>query len=483
MVELGSTTGNQITTSSYRWAVLLLTSIGSFMAPLDGSIVSVSLPSITTGLKMSYAMAVWVPTAYLASLTVLLLSIGRLSDMRGRKPFFISGFAIFTLASFLCSVSSNGLQLIAFRVIQGAGAAFSGSTATAIVTDVFPGKDRGKALGINTMAVYVGLAIGPSLGGFLTSTVGWRSIFYVNVPIGLFVIIFSLLELHESSMHKQKRFDLAGASAFSLGIVPLLLALTLGGIYGWGSFLTVSLLTGAGAFIVLFVLIEGKKGDDAMLDTSFFSNNRLFSAANISALLNYTSFFGVSFFISFYLQRVLNESALQAGIILFVMPVTMAVLSPISGWLSDRFGSRILSSFGMSLICAGLLWTSTLTLTSTSADVAVRLFVIGFGMGLFSSPNTSAVMGSVEKGKLGFASGTLSTMRFLGQSLSLAMMSAIFATFVSSSLLSALFIGVNPSTLGVAAKVFVEGLRSAFIISAIVSAVGIVTSLVRGNSK
>jgi EmrB/QacA subfamily drug resistance transporter len=453
------------------------------MAPLDGSIVSVSLPSITAGLKMSYAMAVWVPTAYLASLTVLLLSIGRLSDMRGRKPFFISGFAIFTLASFLCSVSSNGPQLLAFRVIQGAGAAFVGSTAAAIVTDVFPGKDRGKALGINTMSVYVGLAIGPSLGGFLTSTAGWRSIFYVNVPIGLFVIVFSLLELQESSMHKQKRFDLAGASAFSLGIVPLLLALTLGGIYGWGSFLTASLLAGAGIFLVLFVLIEGKKGDDAMLDTSLFSNNRLFSAANISALLNYTSFFGVSFFISFYLQRVLNESALQAGIILFVMPVAMAVLSPVSGWLSDRFGSRILSSFGMSLICAGLLWTSTLTLTSTSADVAVRLFVIGFGMGLFSSPNTSAVMGSVEKGKLGVASGTLATMRFLGQSLSLAIMSAIFATFVSSSLLSALFIGVNPSTLGVAAEVFVEGLRSAFIISAIISAVGVVTSLVRGKSK
>ena len=485
MDELSSsvTLSGQITTGSYRWIVLLMTSIGAFMAPLDGSIVSVSLPSITMDLNMSYAMAIWVPTAYLAALTVLLLSIGRLSDMRGRKWFFISGFVIFTLASFLCSISSNGLQLIAFRIIQGAGAAFIGATSTAIVTDVFPNKDRGKALGINTMSVYVGLAVGPSLGGFLTSVVGWRSIFYVNVPIGLFVVALSLLKLRESSVPKQKRFDLTGAFSFSLGIVPMLLALTLGGIYGWSSFLTVGLLVTAGAFLILFVFTERKKGDEAMLQTSLFSSNRLFSAANISALLNYTSFFGVSFFISFYLQRVLNESALQAGIILFVMPVAMAVLSPVSGWLSDKFGSRILSSFGMSLICAGLLWASTLTLTSSSTDVAIRLFIIGFGMGLFSSPNTSAVMGSVEKSRLGIASGTLSTMRFLGQSLSLAMMSAVFAAFISTSVLSALFIGINPSTLGVADVVFVEGMRNAFIISAVISAVGVATSLVRGKGK
>ncbi len=474
---------NQPDTGSYKWTVLMMTSIGAFMAPLDGSIVSVSLPSITKGLNMSYAMAIWVPTAYLAALTVLLLSIGRLSDMRGRKPFFVSGFAIFTLASLLCSISSNGLQLITFRVMQGAGAAFIGATATAIVTDVFPGKERGKALGINTMAVYVGLAIGPSLGGFLTSAIGWQSIFYVNVPIGLFVILLSLWKLHESGVPKPKKFDLAGASSFSLGIVPLLLALTLGGINGWNSGLTISLIVGAGTFLATFVIIERNKGNDAMLDLSLFTKNRLFAAANLSALLNYTSFFGVSFFISFYLQRVLNESALQAGVVLFVMPVTMAILSPLSGWLSDRLGSRILASSGMSLICIGLLWTSTLTLNSTPFEVASRLFIIGFGMGMFSSPNTSAVMGSVEKTKLGIASGTLATMRFLGQSLSLAMMSAIFATFISSSTLSALFVGINPSALGVAAKVFVEGMKNAFIISAVISAVGVVTSLVRGNKR
>jgi EmrB/QacA subfamily drug resistance transporter len=451
------------------------------MSPLDSSIVSVSLPSITSGLNMDYAMAIWVPTAYLAALTVLLLSIGRLSDMRGRKLFFISGFAIFTSASFLCSVSFSGLQLIAFRAVQGAGAAFMASTSPAIVTDIFPGKERGKALGINTMSVYVGLAAGPSLGGFLTGAVGWRSIFYINIPIGIFVIATAFWKLREPSMGSQKRFDLTGALSFSLGIVPLLLSLTLGGIYGWNAPFTISLLVIGGAFLGLFVFLERRKGDDAMLDVSLFSQNRLFSAANISALLNYTSFFGVSFFISFFLQRALNYSPLQAGVILFVMPVTMAVLSPISGWLSDRIGSRLLASVGMGAVCVGLLLISTLSLSSSSADVALRLFIIGFGMGLFSSPNTSAVMGSVEKNQLGIASGTLATMRFLGQSLSLALMSAVFATFLSSSVLSALFVGVNPSTLGSATQGFVDAMRIAFVIAAIISAAGVATSLVRGK--
>ncbi len=428
-------------------------------------------------------MAVWVPTAYLAALTVLLLSVGRLSDMRGRKPFFIGGFAIFTIASFLCSISVNGAQLIAFRTIQGAGAAFMAATSPAIVTDVFPGKERGKALGVNALAVYVGLAVGPSLGGFLTSAIGWQSIFYINIPIGIFVIALSFWKLKDTIVTSQKRFDLPGAFSFSLGIIPLLLALTLGGIYGWNTPLTIGLLVASGAFLTMFVLIERKKGDEAMLDITLFTHNRQFSAANISALLNYTSFFGVSFFISFYLQRALNYTPIATGIILFIMPVTMAILSPISGWLSDKIGPRALASSGMALITVGLLLMSTLSLNSSSTDVAVRLLLIGLGMGLFSSPNTSAVMGTVDKNRLGIASGTLGTMRFLGQSLSITLMSAVFATVISSSVLSALFVGVDPSTLGVATEEFVAAMQIAFIICAIISAAGAVISLIRGKNQ
>ena len=477
------TKGNQGNEGSYKWTVLLMASVGTFMMPLDVSIVSVALPSMSLDLGMSYAMAIWVPTAYLAAVTVLLLSIGRLSDMKGRKPIFVSGFAMFTLASLLCSISSSGAQLIAFRIIQGAGAAFVGATSAAIVTDVFPGRERGKALGINVMAGYIGLTAGPSIGGLLTSGVGWRSVFYVNIPIGLFVVLLSLWKLRESAKLTPKPFDLAGAISFSLGIIPLLLALTLGGVYGWDSLFTVSLLVAASVFLVLFVFIERKKAEQAMLHMDLFLKNRLFAAGNFSALLAYIAFFGVSFFISFYLQRALGMSALHAGAILFVMPVAMVVLSPVSGWLSDRIGSRVLCSLGLALICVGLLWSSTLSLASTSVDVALRLFLMGFGMGLFSSPNTSAVMGSVEKTHLGVASGTLGTMRVLGQSMSLALMGAVFASFISGSVLSALFVGVSTSTLAVANEAFVAGMQSAFIISVVIAAVGVVISLVRGSGK
>lgn len=471
-------------TGSYKWVVLLITSIGAFMTPFDGTIVSVSLPSIAEGLKMDYQSVIWVPTVYLVVLTVLLLSIGRLSDSRGRKPIFVAGFAVFVTASFLCARASSGTELIAFRAVQGAGAACMGATSTAIVTNAFPSTERGKALGINTMSVYVGLSMGPSLGGFLTFAYGWRSIFYVNVPIGLLVIVLALAKLKEPSVvGSRKGFDLLGAGAFSAGLVALLAGLTLGDSMGWETPFIVGLLVAGGVLLASFVVIERRKGERAMLDLSLFAGNRLFAAANFSALLNYTSYFGVSFFISFYLQRVLGYDPLRTGLVLLVMPVVMVLLSPASGWLSDRFGSRGFSSLGMALIASGLLMLSVLGTTSAPVQVIAGLLVMGVGMGLFSSPNTSAVMGSVERDKLGVASGTLATMRFSGQSVSLALMGAVVATAASTGLLSTLFTGVGISQLSVVAGSFVEGMRRAFTVSAVIAVIGALTSLQRGNRK
>jgi EmrB/QacA subfamily drug resistance transporter len=467
---------------SYRWTALLITSIGAFMTPLDSTIVSVSLPSIADGLRMSFESAIWVPTAYLVALTVLLLSMGRLSDTKGRKPIFVAGFAIFSAASFLCGNASSGLELLVFRAIQGAGAAFIGATSAAIITDTFPSKERGKALGINTMSVYIGLSVGPSLGGFLTYVYGWRSIFYVNVPIGALVIALALTKLKDAKpLGRGERFDALGALTFSAGLVALLAGLTLGEGLGWRALLVGGLMALGGILIVCFLFIEKRRGSDAMLDLSLFTGNRLFAAANLSALLNYTSYFGVSFFISFYLQSVMGYNSLQAGFVLLAMPLSMAALSPISGWFSDRLGSRGLSSLGMAIITAGLLMMSTLGLSSSLAQIAVGLLVIGIGMGLFSSPNTSAVMGSVERGRLGVASGTLATMRFSGQSLSLALMGAVVATVASSGLLASLLMGVAVPQLNVAGEAFVEGMRRAFEISAAIAAVGVLTSLQRSG--
>lgn len=469
---------------SYKWVVLLITSIGAMMAPLDGSIVSVALPSIAMGLGMSYVSVIWVPAAYLVTLAVSLLVIGRLSDMRGRKPIFVSGFAIFVLGSFLCSVSHSGTEMIMFRIFQAMGCAFIAATATAIVVDVFPSNERGKALGINIMSVYVGGAIGPTLGGALTYALGWRSVFWVNIPIGLLVITLALLRLKESvPMKRKEQFDYGGTVAFSVGLITLLVAMTIGESVGWATLSIFALLATASASFVLFTIVEIRKGDSAMFDLSLIAHNRLFAAANIAALLNYTAFFATSFLMSFYLQRVLGRSALEAGAILISMPITMATLAPISGWASDRIGSRILSTSGMVCIAIGLLLLSTLALTSTIVHVTVYLLVLGAGMGLFSSPNTNAIMGCVDKRQLGVASGMVATMRTTGQSLSLAVTGAVVAIVASSSVVGSLYAGTDPSQIVVESTAFIHGMSLAFVVSAAIAVVGAMFSVARGPTR
>lgn len=526
-----------ITSKNYKWLVLTITCVALFMAPLDATIVNVSLPSMASSLRLNYANLIWVPTAYLLTFTVLPLTMGRLSDMRGRKPVFIFGVLLFSLASFLCSTAINGAELVAFRALQGAGAGSIAAVCAAIVADVFPRNERGKALGINAMTIYIGLTAGPSVGGFLTYAVGWRSIFYVNVPIGLSVAVLASLKMKESSSkgsgqsaRLSQRFDLAGVLTFSLGLASLLVALTLAAVYGWTSLGIVATFAVAFLALSVFLLVEvrrsanrrealkeqsAKTGDgsqdelgapgkgsgsgqrqvEPMLDVSLFTQNRLFAAGNISALLNYLSYYCVSFLSAFYLQRVVGYNSLQAGIVLLAMPATMAVLSPVSGWFSDRVGSRALASLGMALITAGLLLMSTLNpvsvsssppaaVTATTEEVALYLFIIGFGMGMFSAPNTSAVIGSVDPSRTGVASGTLSTMRYMGQSLSLAMMGAILASVASNAVVSAFFVGTSTSTVtGATIRLFLSGMKEALLVGAMIAAVGALTSLVRGPKR
>jgi EmrB/QacA subfamily drug resistance transporter len=469
---------------SYKWIVLLITTVGAFMTPLDGSIVAIALPSIAIDLSADYSTIIWVPTGYLLALTVLLIPFGRLSDLRGRKRMFILGFLIFTVASVLCSFSLSGLQLNLSRLVQGVGAALIAANGPAIVTDAFPPTERGKALGINTMAIYIGLTVGPTLGGFLVQSFGWRSIFYVNVPIGITVIALSLAWLREQ-MHgnKEHRFDILGAVTFSVGLASLLVTLTFGGGIGWTNPVILALFTLTAISFILFVIQEYKAVGYAMLELSLFLRNRLFAAANFTALLNYTSMFSVNFLMSFYLQKILGFSPAHAGLTILPLPLSMALLSPLFGWLSDRLGSRALSSLGMGLIATALLLLSTLSLSSSGLDVMIRLLILGVGMGLFSSPNTSAVMGSVGRDRLGVASGTLGTMRFMGQSMSLAIMGAVVATTVPAGLLSAIFSGVATSGQTVASEAFLEGLKRAFMVSSAISVVGVFTSLVRGSKK
>lgn len=470
--------------SSYKWTVLLIACIGSMMGPLDSTIVSVSLPTISQSLGMDFALSVWIPTAYLVTLASLLLTFGRLSDVRGRKPLFIAGFGVFVLGSFLCSFARSGEELIIFRIVQGLGAAGMMSTATALVTGAFPPNERGKALGINAMSVYIGLTLGPPLGGILTQAFGWPSIFLVNVPIGLLVMALAAWKLKEPAVESSgKGFDLAGAVTFAMALVTFLVALTIGDDAGWTSSTVLSLLAVTAASLAAFILAERRKGPDAMLHLDLITRNRLFAAANISTLLNYTAYFGVSFIIAFYMERVLGLDLYTTGLVLLSMPLVMSVLSPLAGHLSDKIGSRALASGGMLIVALGLALLATLGEGSTTFEVVVYLVITGIGMGLFSSPNTSAVMGCVERSQLGVASGTLSTMRTIGQSLSLAVMGAVMASVASTEVVSALFSGAMDGGSPVIIDEFVRGMSLAFLVSAGIAVAAAITSLARGKPQ
>jgi len=272
-------------------------------------------------------------------------------------------------------------------------------------------------------------------------------------------------------------------AVYSVGLVSLLSAMTLGETMGWTALPILGLLAASLIAFAIFIPIERRKGSEAMFDLTLFSHNRLFTAANLAALLNYTAFFAVGFIISFYLQRVLELTALETGAILIALPLTMGILAPISGWASDKIGSRVLATGGMAIISIGLLLLSTLTISSHPGTVILYLFVVGAGMGLFSSPNTNAIMGSVEKRQLGVASGMVATMRTTGMSLGLALTGAIIATVVSSDVINSLFAGTDPSQIVVESTAFVRGMNLAFMVSAVVAAIGAVFSSARGKAK
>ena len=461
----------------------MVTTIGAFMTPLDGSIVIIAIPSIASSINLELESVVWIPLAYLLFLTVLLVTVGRLADLKGRRNLYALGFVIFTTGSVLCGLSATDLQLIAFRAMQGIGAAFILANSAAIVTDTFPEHERGKALGINTMAVYIGLTSGPVIGGILVQSYGWRSIFFVNVPIGIVVVALTMLKLKETvAKQRQPSFDIPGAVTLSIALACLLVILTLGAVYGWFSAPSLILLIVGTVTFLTFLYVEGRLARHPTLDLSLFTKNRLFAAANATALLIYVAVNGVTLALSIFLQSIQGLSPETAGLYLIAQPAAMALLSPVSGWLSDRFGSRLLTSLGMLLVTVGLYLLSQLNAVSSALDLILRLVIVGVGFGLFSSPNTSAVMGSVKPVKLGVAAGTLGTMRFMGQSVGLALLGTVLAVALPPQALLAVFTGVSTnSSIGTAQ--FIQGMKDFFVIVTCIGLVGTLISAARGRDN
>ncbi|HIH87569.1 MAG TPA: MFS transporter, partial [Methanosarcinales archaeon] len=457
--------------SRYKWRAMLVVSIGIFMATLDASIINLALPTLTDYFNTDLATIEWVILSYLLTITTLLLTLGRLSDMYGRKPMFLAGMLIFTLGSGLCSLSATAGQLIAFRVVQGLGAAMLMANSPAIITDVFPHTERGKALGLVGTVVSIGSMTGPVLGGFLIYWVGWQSIFYINIPVGLLGTLYAFKTLKPDQLHDGQKFDIKGAILMFLSIISLVLVITRGHSLGWDSPAIIGLSILFAIFLAGFIIVE-KRADQPMVELSLF-RNRPFSASNASGFLSFVAMFAVIFLMPFYMEKILGYSPKHVGMAFIAVPLVMALVAPVSGWISDRTNSFYLSSLGVAISCLALFMLGNLDQDATFIDIVIRMGMIGLGMGLFQSPNNSIVMGSVPKNRLGIAGGMLGMVRNLGMVTGIAISGAVFTSGLHSNQAAGL----------VYEAAFLGGFHDAFMVAAVICAIGVITSLMRGKSE
>jgi EmrB/QacA subfamily drug resistance transporter len=446
--------------------LLIVASLASFMVPYTVSSIAVALPAIGSDFGLDAVTLGWVTSAYILTAAVCILPFGKLSDTYGRKRFFILGNVIFTIGSLLAAVSWSGNAIIAARVIQGLGGSMVFSTSIAVVTSVFPPGERGRAIGIITATVYAGLSIGPFIGGVLTQHYGWPSIFLINVPIGILVSVATVLFIPgEWAEPGDRAFDLAGAILYGTMLVGVLYGLTL-------LPTAEGILWMAAGFILLagFIVWERRR-PSPMLDLSLFRKNPVFLFSNIAALINYAVVFAVAFLMSLYLQYNRGFDPQTAGIILVSMPVVQMVVSPLAGHLSDRIEPRIIATIGMACTTAGLGVLALVSPATSLLAIFAGLIVLGLGYGLFSSPNTNAIMSAVEVRYLGIASAMVSTMRAIGQMVSMAIAMLVFSIIIG--------------TVQISPEVYPELQQSVTVVFAIFFVLGIIgvwTSYARGRT-
>ncbi|MBI4332142.1 MAG: MFS transporter [Chloroflexi bacterium] len=450
-----------------RTTAQLVASVSAFQTPFMFSAVNVALPPIGKDLGMDAVMLGWVTTAYLLSTAVLMVPFGRMADIHGRKKVFLIGASLFALASFLLAVAGSGTMLIYFRVLQGVASAMISGTGLAILTSIFPPGERGKALGINTASVYVGLTAGPLLGGVLTRSFGWRSVFFVAMLLALVVVVLVLLKLKgEWAGAKGQEFDLTGAVVYGLALVTLMYGSSnLPSVVGFG--LVLAGIVG----IVVFVWWETRVSSP-ILDIRIFKGNPVFLFSILAALINYLTTSGVGFLLTLYLQYIKGLDPRAAGLVLVSQPAVMALVSPFAGRLSDKFEPRVLASVGIGMTGAGLVMLVFLGADTPVWFLVGVLLLQGLGFGLFSSPNTNAVVSSVDKNYYGVASATLGTVRHTSQVLSMAIVLFLFALYLGP-------VEVAPEHF----ESLMTVSRVAFAIFAALSFFGVLASLKRGKIR
>jgi EmrB/QacA subfamily drug resistance transporter len=407
-----------------KWHILLALLTGVIMGPLDASIVYIALPSIAQHFNVDPQTVGWVSMSYLLVMGSFLLAFGRLGDMFGFRRLYLTGLLLFVTASAFCGLSPSLGWLISLRALQALGAGLTMAMAPAITTAAFPPEERGKALGITGMAVALGLALGPSIGGMLVEIYDWRLIFYVNIPIGIVAYFWCLKVLPDKLKEEQKIFDWQGAVLGFGALSTMLFFASRGQAVNWS---WPVLLTGMMSLILLagFVIVE-KRVSDPMLDLNLFKN-RVFSAGCSTSLLNFMTQYIIVFMTPFLLQEIMGYTVGQAGAIMTAFPLTVLVVAPVSGALSDKIGQRWLAFTGSLLCTLAAIALSNVERNASPLDVAWRLSLFGMGTGMFQSPITSAVMGSVPKFRLGIAAGVLSTTRNIGMVLGIAAGGAVLA--------------------------------------------------------
>jgi EmrB/QacA subfamily drug resistance transporter len=455
-----------------RYSVLAVLMIGTIMGTIDGSIVNVILPTITEYFSADLATVQWVTVIYLLFIGSLLLFFGRLGDILGYKKVYIAGLTGFTIASVLCSFSPSIQWLIFFRALQGLAAAAMMSVPFAIITTSFPHTERGKAMGINALVVSLGLALGPALGGFITSLWSWHFVFFINVPLGIAAIIWTQ-RIFTETKGEMSRIDVFGAMAAFIFLLSFLLFINRFQNAGMSS-ATATLLLVAIIAGVAFLEWE-KRASQPMLDLNLF-RSLTFSMANISSLLNFTSQYITVFLTPFYLQMILHHSAREVGLIMTTFPLAIIVTAPICGTLSDRIGTKILTCIGAATCALALIFMSQLTATNNFLDIIWRLALFGLGTGIFQAPNYSAIMGSAPQARQGIASGIMATMRTVGMVLGVAAGGLVLYAFAPASALQETF------PLGSDVTLFLSGLSFAYMLGAGVTGLAVITSAIAGKA-
>lgn len=451
--------------ASLRKPTLISATTAAFLTPFMGSAVNLAIPNIGLEFNASATLLSWTVSSYLLITAALLLPFGRLADMVGRKKVFVTGLAMFTTGSLLCALAWSIQSLIVFRLLQGVGGAMIFGTSMAILTSVFPPQERGKVLGYNVAAVYTGLSLGPVLGGVLNHQLGWRSIYYVIVLLGAAAFVITSTKLKGEWLGAEgERFDTAGTALYMVGLVAVLYGFSTIATSTWSKYILVLGLI----VLVLFVRHEIRE-QHPILNMKLFKNVG-FAFSNLAALINYSATFAVGFLLSLHLQVVMGINSQSAGLILLSQPIIMAVLSPFTGRLSDRVEPRVIASWGMGLTTLGLFILVFISKSTPVWLIILNLALLGTGFALFSSPNSNAIMGSVEKRFYGVASSTLGTMRLIGQAVSMAVATLFIDLYVGTAVLSPAY-----------ADQIVTSVKVSFAVFAITCLFGIYASLARGK--